>query len=248
MSRTRTSTVLFLVGLTISACAAQAESFDKPVQKKVVDLGPSPYLGPNNKNDPHIKLTCSYYPTFMVKELNDPGNKGALFISTVPIEPGHTPACTKNHGPNERVFKDWDGYFAGVKRGLLFLDASDGSGGGMPFAVFNPATGAKIFEDSVKLENGGQRKLDFVQTSGAQITLRYLRVVTEDCSLPKDGAACWDRFRNQIGLTSAPVPACNYGGEDPQAYSVIAYPVETAFFPKPSTKALANPATCWPHE
>ena len=246
MSRTRISKALFLAALTISTCAAHAESFDNPVQKKVVDLGPSPYLMPNNKQ--HIKLTCSYYPTFMVKELNDPGNKGALYISTVPIEPGRTPPCLKRHSPNERVFKDWDGYFAGVKRSLLFLYASDGDGGGLPFAVFDPTSGAKILEDSVKLENGGERELDFIHTTGTQITLRYLRVVTEDCSLLKDGASCWNKFSNRIGLKAAPMPKCNYEGEDVQAYSVIAYPVETSFFPKPSIKALANPSMCWPHE
>src|SRR5580698_9500204 len=158
MSRTSISKALFLAALTISTCAAHAESFDNPVHKKVVDLGLARVIPNRNQ---HIELTCAYYRTFMVKELNDPANKGALFIATVPIQPGNTPACTRKHGPNERVFKDWEGYFAGVKHGLLFLDASDGVGGGMPFAVFDPITGAKIFEDSVKLENGGERKLDF---------------------------------------------------------------------------------------
>src|ERR1700744_3194028 len=151
MSRTSISKALFLASLAIATRAAHAESFDNPVQRKVVDLGPANVIPNRNQR---IKLTCAYYPTFMVKELNDPGNKGALSISTVPVEHGRNPACTRKHGPNERVFKDWEGYFAGVKHGLLFLDPSDGVGGGMPFAVFDPLTGAKIFEDSVKLETG----------------------------------------------------------------------------------------------
>jgi hypothetical protein len=236
---------VFASGATFSI-AAEAESFDKPLQGEVVDLGPSPYVMPTR----HIKLTCSYYPTFMVKELNDPGNKGALLIATVPVQPGHIPKCTRDHQPNERVFKDWDGYFAGVKRNLLFLNASDGNGGGLPFAAFDPKTGTKVFEDSVMLRKGGERYIGFVQTSDSQITLRYTRVVIADCSIPARGAVCWAKLKEKAGLKNAPMPKCSDypGREAGKAESVIGYPVEVSLFPKPSIRALGNPVKCWPSE
>jgi hypothetical protein len=241
---------VIVLGMTISSSEAHAEPFDKPLQKKVVDLGQSPELRPSP--DSHIKLTCSYYANFMIKELNDPGNKGALWIALVPAKSGHISACTRTHGPEDKVFKDrdghyWDGYFGGVKRDLVFLFASDGTDGGIPFTAFDSKTQAKIFRDSASIGNSYDG-LDFVQASDTQMTLRYLRVVTGTCSIPKDGSACWNKFKEQLGLRLAPVPKCSdepgkYAGTSP---SVIAYPVEASLFPKPSIKAVGNPVRCYP--
>src|ERR1700753_1804237 len=137
------------LGLTITSSSASAESFDKPLQEKIVDFGQSPGLTPSADN--HIKLTCSYYPNFMVKELDDPGNKGALLIAIVPARPEHTAECTRKRSLGERVFKDWNGYFAGVKRDLVFLYDADGTDGGLPFTAFDSKSQAKIFRDSVSL-------------------------------------------------------------------------------------------------
>ena len=240
---------VFVLGTTISGSAANAEPFDKPLQKKVVDLGQSPELRSSANN--HIKVTCAYYPNFMVKELNDPGNKGALWIALVPAKPGHISGCTRTHGPEEKVFKDWDGYFGGVKRDLVFLYASDGTNRGLPFTAFDSKTQAKVFQYSVSLlDSHGERnhELDFVQASDKQITLRYLRVFSGNCSVPKDGSACWSKFKEQTGLKLAPMPKCSdypveNAGREP---SVIAYPVEVSLFPKPSIKAIGNPVRCYP--
>jgi len=235
---------VIVLGTTISCSAAHAEPFDKPLQQKVVDLGQSPELlrqSPNN----HVKLTCSYYPNFMVKELNDPGNKGALWIAIAPARPGHISGCTRTHGPGEKVFKDSDGYFGGVKRDLVFLYDSDGTNEGIGFTAFDSKTRAKVFRDSV-LFGARFEELDFVHVSDKQMTLRYLRVVSGDCSLPKDGSACWSKFKEQTGLRLAPIPKCDYHGEDVRAPSVIAYPAEVSLFPKPSITALADPVRCWP--
>jgi len=242
---------VIVLGTTMFSSAAHAEPFDKPLQKKVVDLGRSPYLMPNDNR--HVELTCSYYPDFMVKQLDDPGNKGALLIALVPVSPGHSPGCTRKRSPGEKVFKNWSGYFGGVKRDLVFLYDSDGTNGGLPFTAFNSKTYAKVFRDSVSLlDSHGElnHELDFVQVSDKQITLRYLRVVTGTCSVPKDGSACWSKFKEQTGLRLAPMPKCSdypdeNAGREP---SVIAYPVETSLFPKPSITALANPVKCYPTE
>jgi hypothetical protein len=236
---------VIVLGTTISNSTAHAEPFDKPLQKKVVDLGQSPELRPDAES--HIKLTCSYYPKFMIKELNDPGNKGALWITLVPVHPEHSPECTRTRGPEEKAFKDWDGYFGGVKRDLVFLFDSDGTDGGIPFTVFDSKTGAKLFRDSASIGNSYDG-LDFVHASDTQMTLRYLRVVTGTCSVPKDGSACWNKFKEQLGLRLASIPKCSDepGKYAEQSPSVIAYPVEASLFPKPSIKAIGNPVRCYP--
>jgi hypothetical protein len=138
------------LGMTISNSAAYAEPFDKPLQKKVLDLGRSPELMPNAKM--HVMLTCFYYPNFMVKELNDPGNKGALWIAIVPVHPGHISGCTRTHGTGEKLFKDWDGYFGGVKHDLVFLYDSDGTNGGSVSPHSIPRPGLRYLEIRFCLE------------------------------------------------------------------------------------------------
>jgi hypothetical protein len=234
--------VVTALRITICGSAANAESFDKPLQEKVIDLGRSQYL--MRSDNSHVKLTCSYYPKFMVKQLDDPGNKGALWIAIVPSRPGHIAGCTRRHAPEDMVFKNWDGYFGGVKRDLVFLYDSDGTNGGIGFAAFDSKTEAKIFSDSVRL-GGRFDELDFVYVSDRQITLRYLRVVSGDCSVPKYASACWSKFQEQSGLRLAPIPTCDYHGEDLGVPSVIAYPVEVSLFPKPTTKAIGYPVKCW---
>jgi hypothetical protein len=234
-----------VVGLgTTFSCVADAESFDKPVQTKVVDMGPSSLL--MRRED--VKLTCFYYPKFMIKQLDDPGNKGALLIAIVPVRPGYRPECIRGRTAGERVFKDWDRYFEGVKHDLVFLYDSDGTDGGLGFTAYDSKTMAKVFRDSVSLDTPGNLDslLVFVPASDVQITLRYVRVVIGDCSLLNDGSACWSRIKQKAGLGDAPMPACDYHGEDVRDPSIIGYPVEVSLFPKLSIKALAGPVKCWP--
>lgn len=232
-----------VVGATSLSSVALAETFDKPLQKKVVDLGLSPDFSPST--NVHLKLTCAYYPAFMVKQLEDTSSEGALWFAIVTDHPGHRAPCVQAHGPDEKLIgEDWCGYFSGVKRGVVFLDACDGFSGGIYFAAFDSRSGMKIFEDSVATKNG---KIDFV-VSDKQITLRYLRVIVGDCSVPKYGSTCWNKFKEQPSLNAAPMPKCSdyKGAEAGVSPSVIAYPVEVFLFPKPNIKALANPRQCWP--
>src|SRR6202012_1959234 len=112
-------------------------------------LGQSPYLRPSTSS--HISLFYSYYAAFMVKELDDPGLKGTLWVTVTPIHNGHCPVCQRSHGSLERfIAKDWWS-FIGVKGQLLFLEAADGEDDGMPFRILDLKTGKKIFEDSVSL-------------------------------------------------------------------------------------------------
>jgi hypothetical protein len=264
----RVALVVVAVGFAraASCSAAPAESFDKPLRTTVVDLGRSQYLMPNNPS--RIKLTCFYYPDFMVKQFDDPGLKGAD-ISVVPVLDGQVPACRRSRGAGERSItriRGWSGYFKGVKDQLLFLDASDGSDGGMPFAVFDWKTLEKLFQDSALFwdSNFLRQNLAFERTPDGRLSLRYRRVVEGTCSIPKDGMSCWNSFRKQFGLASAPVPTCTgyrregdkewvvgdegVPPEDIKTTSAIAYPVAAELFTKPSIDVAPGPVKCMPVE
>ncbi len=249
--------VTVALGISTSATVALTESFDKPVRKTVVNLGRSPYLMPN---DPaRIQLSCFYYQGFMVKELNNPGLKGVRWVTVTSVINEEVPACRLAHASTERIMaKDWWS-FEGVKGSLLFLVAADGdSNGGMPFRILDLETGKKIFEDSAWW-NG---HLQFVHTTDETESLRYLRVVGGDCSIPKDGMSCWSKFRKRYGLATATVPTCTgyrHEGEKEWAVgdegvppeeintaSAIAYPVALELFPRPSIRAVPGPAKCTP--
>jgi hypothetical protein len=261
MLRERVLVVLLLgatavLGATNSSSAAHAESFDKPLRKTVVDLGPSAYLMPGSKS--HIQLYCAYYPDFMVKELDDPGLKGTLWVTIAPIVNGHFPKCRRWHDSTERFFaKGWWG-FIGVKGQLLFLQAADGSSGGMPFRILDLNTGKKIFEDSARWDG----HLEFAHTPDGKMTLRYLRVVEGDCSIPKDGMSCWSKLKRRYGLAFATVPKCTgYRHEGEREWGVgdegvppagiktpsaIVYPAVVELFPRPSIQAIPGPMDCGP--
>jgi hypothetical protein len=250
--------VAVIVGNSAWSPIAAAESFDKPVRKTIVSLGWSPTLMPNNRR--RIQLSCFYYPTFMVKELNDPGEKGTQWVTIDPILTGHTPSCSQSHGSsNHFVAKDgW--YFIGAKGLLLFFEAADGTSGGMPFRILDSKTGKKIFEDTVWWED----HLKFVTKPDGKLAIKYLRLVEGDCSLPKDGMSCWNKFRQQYGLAVDTPPECTgYRREGEKEWvvgdegepteerttaSAIAYPVLLEFSPHPSIRAVPGTVKCSPVE
>lgn len=249
----------FLIAAVLIAPLGRAESFDKPLQKTVLDLGHSQYLMRNDNR--HATVTCWYYEHFMIKEKNDPGEKGAEFIALAPVQSGHPPKCLQALQPGEKVFTEWsedskkvllwNGYFAGVKRNLIFLEWPDGDGNsGLPFTAFAADAKTKVFEDSVMLEARGQRHLNFLPAPSNQMILRYVRVASAGCSIPKSGKKCWSKLLQQTGLAQTPMPKCtDYEGTQARvAASVIAYPVEAKLYPKPSVHAVGEPIRCYPQE
>lgn len=255
--------VVALLGVTVAlgsstlASIALTESFDKPVRKTIVNLGRSRYLMPN---DPaRIQLSCSYYSDFMVKELDDPGMKGTRWVTITPVINEDAPTCQLAHASTERfVAKVWWS-FEGVKGSLLFLEAADGdNNGGMPFRILDMKTGRKVFEDSAR----GIGHLEFAHESDGSISLRYLRVVGGDCSIPKEGMDCWSKFERRYRLAHAPMPKCTgYRHEGEREWvvgdqgvppadigipSVIAYPVAVKLLPQPSIRAVPGSVKCSP--
>ena len=81
--------------------------------------------------------------------------------------------------------------------------------------------------------------MNFAPTPANQIVLRYLRVASAGCSIPKSGESCWSKLRLQTGLTHSPMPKCTdyEGTQAGVAASVIAYPVEATLYPKPSVRS-----------
>jgi len=246
---------LWLAAQNSDPPAAQTQTFDKPLQKKVVDLGPSPSNPPGEQHI-RIKLSCYSFPHFTVKQY-DSGQKGAEWLSIAPRGHGSQPACSESHGPGEKVIdgNEWSGYFRGVKGNLVFFNADDGYDGGLPFAVFDSRTGKKIFHDSAyeasmwnKRTPGGL--FDHLRVDKAEdgtFRLRYLRVVEAGCDLHRDRMKCWASVKSKLGLKDTLMESC-FGYEQISDHydSVVGYPVEVLLTSQPVVKTVPGPVKCWP--
>jgi len=251
---------------------AFAGSFDKPLAKKVVNLGPSGSgkLEPKSQG----KVTCYYYPGFMVKEVNL-GEKGAERLAIVAAGKTATP-CTRARSKTENVINpdEWSGYFKGVKGKLVFFDADDGWNGGVGFAVYDAQTMKKIFEDVALGE------LKFSDARGSNVGMTYKRVADAGCNVPKEQDACWSIIQKKFSLEAVAAPDCKAGYEksaqamakarcsgnpknDPQcmvkelplarqqandASSVISYPVSVVLGPNPAVNPVIGNVRCWPSD
>jgi hypothetical protein len=258
-----------IVALICLALPARAASFDKPLFTKTVELGAAK-SGPQNR----AKVTCYFFANFMVKEV-DIGEKGAERLAIVPVtnrkDKEHTCSRLRDVGEKEISSDEWSGYFKGVKGDLVFFDADDGWNGGMGFAVYDPKTGRKVFEDAAV------GPLQF-SDGGALVSLKYTRLVAGGCVLPKDPAACWDKISSRLDLNRAAAPDCQAGYEkSAQALakgrcqaknadndqclsrelslarqqtndspSAVSYAVELVFGPEPEIKPLGGAVLCWP--
>ena len=222
-----------------------SEGFDAPVKKIVVDLGHSPDQ-PGLPNL-HRHLSCFYFRRFMVKQLDDDGNEGALRIAITATLAGQSPPCTRAGRGSDKVISDGWSYYWGVKRGVVFLTAADGSSGGILFHAFAAGTGKRIFKDTVLLS---KEDLDFLPAPRGQMLLQYQRVFSSDCSVPEGGMSCWTKIQNKAGLRGVPLPKCDYAGADGYMAdpSVISFPVQTTLFPRPSTTRVAGSVQCWAAE
>jgi hypothetical protein len=256
----------FLCGFLSIACSLTAQnarsgtvpshvgSFDPPLKKKVVDFGPSPYY-PNPKTPHRVKLSCFYYPTFMVKEY-DEGQKGAEWLAIVPITPRGAETCNKSRVEGERLINgaEWCGYFRGVKQDFAFFDACDGEDGGLPFGVYDTTTGKKVFEDSAYESSMWSRKakspfdsLQVIVSPDGKVVLKYLRLEATECDLRTEKTSCWEGVRSKANLKSAQPPVCtNYEGAKGRWVSVLAYPVEVSLSKPSLIRTISGPLRCWP--
>jgi hypothetical protein len=246
---------LVLIALVARDVLAQGDSFDMPLDKKVVDLGPSPANLPGVVRV-RVELSCFVYRDFMVKQF-DEGEKGAEWLAIVPIRTGARPVCSIAHPAGERVIhpKEWSGYFNGVKKNLVFFDAADGENGGMPFVIYDSGTGKRIFEDSYydarmwnqKVEDSPFNELRVNYTPDGRVLLIYLRVIGTACDLNRDAASCWEPLRKRLGMKNLKAPICaGYTNIRDRWSSAVAFPVEVSLFPQPTKKNVDGPVKCWP--
>ncbi|HWZ46128.1 MAG TPA: hypothetical protein VNW97_21830 [Candidatus Saccharimonadales bacterium] len=252
--------------LLVLTSLSWASSFDQPVRKQTVDLGPSPDV-PGT----HARVNCYFFPEFMVKEV-DMGEVGAERLGILPVTPQSSGKCVKTADAAEKTIRsdDWSGYFMGVKKNYVFFAAADRINSALPFAVFDAGSGKKLFEDSAKAD------INFTALADGGLSISYLRVVGEDCFILKE-ANCWERMRAKYGLGKAAAPDCQKGytasadslakdrcsdqkdklacaaKEIPlalqqmnQSPSVISYQVEVALGAAPVIKPTGGEISCWP--
>jgi hypothetical protein len=188
-----------ILGFFLLASLSWGQTFDKPVRKQRVDLRRTP-----NQLTDRARVTCYFFPNFMVKEI-DMGEVGAERLGIVPVKPQSMGKCVRARGKEEIVIpaEQWSGYFMGVKNGYVFFSGDDLWNGATPFAIFDAVTGKKLFEDSAKADVA-------FAPSGQTVSMRYLRVVSDDCFILKD-AACWQRMAAKYGLGNAAAPDCKKG-------------------------------------
>ena len=230
----------------------KALPFDRPLRTVRVDLGLSEFYEPSQKM--HSFLTCNYYPGFMVKDL-DLRQKGEEWIGIVSLHRGETLKCVREQEKNEMRPDggEWEGYFVGVVGKLIFIDNSDGLNGSMGFSILDATTGKKIFEDQAKrnyrLKNGnlvweGER-LRIERPSESLPVLRYTRGYFADCSLQKDGAACWSKIRASTGLPAMAAPVCTGEFKDhPDDPSVVFFPVQVVLGQKLEALPMPGQVRC----
>jgi hypothetical protein len=247
-----------LLALLLTSVAV-AQSFDKPLKKQVVDLGPVPDLAMTPQ--PHVELTCFYFPEFVVKQEYTETSKGSDRVTVEPIRDGVTPACSRSHAAGVDVVEkpEWGGWFFwGVKGNAVFFIAPDGTNGAIPFLIFDARNWNKLFEDSSYDSSVSNRhvepspfdRLRVNITPDGNVRLTYLRGGEANCELPSKGEMCWQRIRKKFNLVTTAMPKCTGYRELPQQYrpwvSAIVYPVEVTLFPQPVTKTIAGPVKCWP--
>ena len=242
------------------AFTASAESFTKPLREITVSMGRSPHLMPYD-NRP-ITLSCFFYSDLVVKELNDPGLKGAAWTSVLPIHAGSKPECHVSHEAGEKVVNDFGGSFEGVKNDFVFMRDADGLNGGIVFTVIDWKSMTKLFSDNALFWDRRpiMERLTFSRSRKGELEIKYRRVAEADCSIPKDGMQCWHKIRKQFNLPSRNVPRCSgykqrgqmkwevgdpgIPPSDTDVPSAIVYPVITTLSSEPKTKAVRGQLTC----
>ena len=221
-----TISVIVAACVSFAGASENAAPFDKPVKVDAVAL-PKDELNPDAKP----RITCSRYPAFMVKEV-DLGEVGADKLALLAAD-----ASCERDSERERVIEDdTAGYVMGVSGGFVFFRAADGWNGGLPFVVYDAATGERLLDDSLEGDS-----FTAIRSGKGELTLDFRRVYTAACSLYRDGAACAKTIAADAGLSSQQLPDCSaaYKAEMKRSPdnaeeieklpSVIVYSVEVAY-------------------
>lgn len=153
---------------------------------------------------PPGRVTCSWYPGYMVREV-DLGDIGAEAIAIVPRGGKRAdPACGRERVRGEisitGAADPWTGYFEGARGGFALFRAPEPRGDAFAFAVYDVETGERVLAD----EAIGTGK---VTGRAGRVGLSYVRRTVAPCSPLAEGEACWQRIRTALGVGGEP-PDC----------------------------------------
>lgn len=187
-------------GLARADTGQHAAEFDRPLAVQTVD--------PRSESDPDGRLRCTYYADLAIREAGT--DTPAPLAAAMFALPGKSPrpACASLKTAAGTALPSADFYLLGRRGPFLVFEASDPNGAS-PFLVFDVPSGHTLLRDgstgsgihSARLEQGA-------------LHLRFTRGINADCSLPRDGAACWNRLLEQgkigqdIYRRPPPVQAC----------------------------------------
>ncbi|OWV83016.1 hypothetical protein ATY75_26820 [Rhizobium sp. N122] len=235
-----TASVIVAAFVSVAGASENAAAFDKPIKVDVVAL-PKDELNPDAKP----KITCSRYPAFMVKVV-DLGEVGAEKLALLAADA----PCERTSERERVIADDTAGYLMGVSGGFVFFRAADGWNGGLPFVVYDAATGERLLDDSLEGDDFAA-----IRSGKGELTLDFRRVYTASCSLYLERAACAKTIAADIGLSQLPDCTAAYkaeikrspdhAGEIDKLPSVIVYPVELTYAAGDTARrALEGPRAC----
>ncbi|EJC78881.1 hypothetical protein Rleg4DRAFT_0456 [Rhizobium leguminosarum bv. trifolii WSM2297] len=240
MKRTVTASVIVAACVSFAGASENAAAFDKPKKVDVVAL-PKDELNP----DARPMITCSRYPAFMVKEV-DLGEVGAEKLALLAADA----RCERTSEGERVIADDTAGYVMGVSGGFVFFRAADGWNGGLPFVIYDAATGERLLDDSLDGDDFAS-----IRSGKGELTVDFRRVYTASCSLYLEGTACAKTIAAATGLSQLPDCAAAYKAEVKRSpdhaseieklTSVIVYPIELAYAAGDTTRRpMDGPTTC----
>ena len=197
---------------------------------------------------------CTWYADFMIRETetDSPGRGQSYLVRHAAGTP--RPPCPGTHAATDLPLDRGDIFFTGRKGSFLFYEATD-TPNVEPFSIWHEPDGKKIYSD-VMDEHAG---LKAMSVANGTLHLTYIRAYQADCSLPKDGVACWAKsmkaghFSRAIASLPPPIAACaalyRAAQAPPTASSTITYTVKMTLPAdgKPTILSRGNPG-CAPPE
>ncbi len=218
-----------LVALTVCARPALA-ALDSGTPPGLFD----PPLAVQRIEGPELTAAQSFertsYADFMVRETKtDSAERGPSFLVRQPAGGTRLP-CPGRHAASDVPLDEGETAFMGRKGPFLFYEATD-TPDVEPFSVWHEPDGKQLYSD-VMAASGG---LQAISIAGGVLHLTYVRAYAGDCSLLKDGAACWAKsmkaghFTRAVAARPPPATACTAPYRAAQApvgdASVITYEV-----------------------
>ena len=219
--------------------------FDPPLAIKRIE---GPELSPAQS------FECTWYSDFLLREteIDGPG-RGPSYLVAQPARASRLP-CAAPHSATDIKLDGGNTAFIGRKGAFFFYDTSD-TFGVDPFSIWHAPDGKRLYTDVTTVTAG----LTAMSVTDGTLHLTYVRAYAGPCSIPQDGAACWQKalkaghFVRAIAALPPPIQACAASYRAAKATvserSIITYAVEMTLTPdgKPTILSRTAPA-CEPDD